>query len=657
MASDIILGTVYKAIDKFSAPLKRMAKASKGFGQKAHLAMAKAERGVRRLLTPLNKLTKRFGGIAAIVGGLTLGAAAAAGASAFVDLDKNISAASAKFGVFDRQSDVFISIRKKAVEMGATTEFTSGQAAAGMKNLATAGFSVEQAMTGINTVLDLATATQSDLTTASDVAAKSLAAFGLRSKDPVVLDKNLKAVTDTLNKLITSSGFANLEEVLTTIGASGASAKAAGLSIQTWAAATGTAVTAGIDASSAGTQLNMALTKLAKPAAEGQALMTKLGIKVQDARGNYRDFFDILADVEKGTKNMGSRQKAAALATIFGARAQKVINVLLDKGAAGMREYRKQIEDAQGVTGKMAGFMRKGLGGAIAAMKSAFEAVAITIGDTFQPEIDALIENLTKIARGSGEWLRKNKALIKFIFKIAKAVIIYFAALKAIMLLIKTWNAITKIATVVQTVFNAVLYANPIGLIILAIMALVAGIVLLIKKWKAMVNWVKTSDSGFAKFIRFILLPLKLMFMAIKWAIQKVVEGFKSMITWFKQTKAFAALVKIGEKLRDVFSAVGNVFKKVWEWIKKIFKMGTEPIRKLLSIFGGKGEGFHEKIKGLYNTENEVANVPAAQTAAQTERYEEISKQQLDISLRNKTDKDVQVESNTAAVPITTTTY
>lgn len=649
MASDIILGTVYKAIDKFSAPLKRMAKASKGFGQKAHLAMAKAERGVRRLLAPLNKLTKRFGGIAAIVGGLTLGAAAAAGASAFVDLDKNISAASAKFGVFDRQSDVFISIRKKAVEMGATTEFTSGQAAAGMKNLATAGFSVEQAMTGINTVLDLATATQSDLTTASDVAAKSLAAFGLRSKDPVVLDKNLKAVTDTLNKLITSSGFANLEEVLTTIGASGASAKAAGLSIQTWAAATGTAVTAGIDASSAGTQLNMALTKLAKPAAEGQALMTKLGIKVQDARGNYRDFFDILADVEKGTKNMGSRQKAAALATIFGARAQKVINVLLDKGAAGMREYRKQIEDAQGVTGKMAGFMRKGLGGAIAAMKSAFEAVAITIGDTFQPEIDALIENLTKIARGSGEWLRKNKALIKFLFKIAKAVIIYFAALKGLMIVIKLWNTITKIATVVQAALNFVMAMNPIFLIIMGIMALIVGIILLIKHWdKVKEAMRKFADSSIFQIMK-LFNPIFMIIDAIRHFAQRW-EGIKNA---FKEGGILAGIKAIGKAL---FSFMLKPLEGILILISKIPKIGDKVLPALEKIKAFR-EGLDEGLVEAEKEEKKVANPAAAQTAAQTERYEEISKQQLNISLKNKTDKDVTVDKNTAAVPVTTTTY
>lgn len=42
---------------------------------------------------------------------------------------------------------------------------------------------------------------------------------------------------------------------------------------------------------------------------------------------------------------------------------------------------------------------------------------------------------------------------------------------------ITAWNSVTKIATAVQVAFNAVMDANPIMLIVIAIAAIVAGLV------------------------------------------------------------------------------------------------------------------------------------------------------------------------------------
>lgn len=651
MPSAITLKTIFKAVDKMTAPIKAMTKASKGFGRKTQIAMAKAERSVRKLMSPVTRLTKKFGGIAAIAGGLTLGAAVSAGATAFVDLDKNISAASAKFGVFDRDSDVFKSIRKKALEMGATTEFTSGQAAEGMKNLATAGFTAKQSIAGLEKVLNLATATQSELGTASNVAAKSLAAFGLKSDDPKVLNQNLGMVSDTLNKLITSSGFGNLDEVLTTIGASGASAKAAGLSIQTWASAVGTAVTAGVDASSAGTQLNMALTKLAKPSAEGQKMLSKLGVKVQDSAGNYRDFLDILTDVEKGTKGMGSRTKAAALSTIFGARSQKMINVLLEKGAAGMKKYRKEIEGAQGITGKMAGFMRQGMAGAIAAMKSAFEAVAITIGDTFQPEIDKVIEGLTKVARNSGDWLAKNKPLIKMIFKIAKAIALYFVGLKAILILIKTWNAVTKVAAAVQAAFNAIMALNPIFLIIMGIALLIAGLILMIKHWdKVSAKMKEWRESSVFQIISLLFPILKIIDLIAFFG-----ERWKAIKAIFKSQGIVEGIKAIGKTLLSFVLKPVEVLLKTLAKIPKVGDKVAPAIAKLESFRAGLDAGLVEgETPG---EESKAVNLAATKNSVEEKRFEEIKNQNIAIELKNKTDKDAKVASNPGMIPVTTETW
>jgi hypothetical protein len=64
----------------------------------------------------------------------------------------------------------------------------------------------------------------------------------------------------------------------------------------------------------------------------------------------------------------------------------------------------------------------------------------------------------------------------------------------AAMLLINTLR--TKAATAANVVFNAVMKANPIGLIITAITALIAGITALIMNFEAITNWLGITDDA-----------------------------------------------------------------------------------------------------------------------------------------------------------------
>ena len=93
----------------------------------------------------------------------------------------------------------------------------------------------------------------------------------------------------------------------------------------------------------------------------------------------------------------------------------------------------------------------------------------------------------------------------------------------------------------------------------------------------------------------------------------------------------------------------------ILQLVSKIPKIGDKvmpALEKIQAFREGLDEGLLEP-----DEENKVANVPAAQTAAQTERYEEINKQQLDISLKNKTDKDVSIDRNPSMIPVTTNTF
>lgn len=125
----------------------------------------------------------------------------------------------------------FEKLQAQAEELGAATSFSATEAASGMENLASAGFTVNQIMDAMPGLLDLAASDNLDLATAADIAASTLNGFGLEASQAAhVADVLAKAAADT-NAGITDTGEAmkyiapvaatmgqSLEEVTAAIG-------------------------------------------------------------------------------------------------------------------------------------------------------------------------------------------------------------------------------------------------------------------------------------------------------------------------------------------------------------------------------------------------------------------------------------------------------
>jgi|688.fasta_scaffold57859_6 hypothetical protein len=114
-----------------------------------------------------------------------------------------------------------------------------------------------------------------------------------------------------------------------------------------------------------------------------------------------------------------------------------------------------------------------------------------TIGAALLPIIEKVLPVLTTF----GNWASENTAIFLtvagVIGGIAAAVLLVNGAMTA-------WAAITTAFTAIQTVFNAVMAMNPITLIIIAVVALVAALVIAYKKFDGFRNLV----DGVFKFLK-----------------------------------------------------------------------------------------------------------------------------------------------------------
>jgi TP901 family phage tail tape measure protein len=145
-----------------------------------------------------------------------------------------------------------------------------------------------------------------------------------------------------------------------------------------------------------------------------------------------------------------------------------------------------------------------------------FKAISITIGTELLPVIGDLMKDFAPVLKSFLEWTRNNPGTIKTVLKLVMAisalsfivsgVATIMAGYAQVMLLVSQW---TNVVTAAQWLWNAAMTANPIGLVIVAIAALIALIVVAVKyydKWGAAVlfligplGWIVSLVKMFAR--------------------------------------------------------------------------------------------------------------------------------------------------------------
>lgn len=348
-----------------------------------------------KIRTGINKATTTTGKMAAVAGGLgpvltkglTVPIVGALGASmhATVGFDKQMSRVRAISGATGHQ---FKALRKDAIHLGATTSFSAKQAAEGMENLASAGFSSKQIMQAMPGMLNLAASSGEDLASASDIAASAINGFGLKAS-------SASHVADVLakNAAKTNAGVADTGEALKYVAPI---AHSAGLSMESVTAAIGLMSNAGIKGTQAGTSLRGALTRLMKPTKQVQAGLDKLGVSVYDSKGKMLPLPQIIGKIKKATKGMTDEEKQNALANIFGTNAMSGMMALVNAGPKKLEKLTKSYEHSGGASKKMAKQMMDNFAGAVTLLKSSLESAGISLGDALTPGLTKMAKGITK---------------------------------------------------------------------------------------------------------------------------------------------------------------------------------------------------------------------------------------------------------------------
>lgn len=387
-----------------------------------------------------------------------------------------------------------------AKSLGATTQFSAGQAADAMGFLAQAGFDTDQILGSMEATLNLAASAQMELGAAADIVSNVMTGYGLSA------DESSRA-TDVLAKAFTSANT-DLQQLGEAMKLAGPVAKGAGLTFEGTAAAIGLLGNAGLQASVAGTTLRGAIARLQNPTkATGDAL-AELGLNVSDFKDSDGNIKPLVEIVELLEDKAGFSQKALE---IFGLRAGPGMQALVSQGSGALQDLTTELENSGGTAERIGNVQMEGFAGAIKQLKSAFESLKIAIGAT------GLLDFLTRLIEKTAGFFRKLADLDPMILQVGVAIA---SAVAVVGPLLAAFGTVLTLLPLLSAGFATLgIAGGPVFATVAAISALVAGISLLVMNWDtvtafmqeswlrlklAVVSGIADMLSGFEGFAQFI---------------------------------------------------------------------------------------------------------------------------------------------------------
>lgn len=226
----------------------------------------------------------------------------------FVDFDTSITQAGLKAGA---TSEEMAAMRDMAVDLGAKTVFSAGEAATGFDELASAGFTAKEGMAALPGVMLAAQAANEDLGLTAAVVAQSINAFGLEAGDASKVADIMSQAANT-----TALDMQGLGEAMAHAGQLGSSSNQ---SMEDVVATIGRLVDMGVPAASAGAAVRGAVMGLQAPSDKAAGLLKYLGVETRNAAGEMLPLPDLMANLEKGFSKSGDAAgKNAKLLSLSG---------------------------------------------------------------------------------------------------------------------------------------------------------------------------------------------------------------------------------------------------------------------------------------------------------------------------------------------------
>ena len=307
-------------------------------------------------------------------------------------------AANAARDIANAVKDAFTEAASFVVETGKSFESSMSQVTATMglttaseeyEVLSAAGYSAENSVKALPTVLNVAAAGGIDLAYASDMITDSMSALGLEMSDLTGFSDKLAKTSQKSN-----TSVAQLGEAILTVGGT---AKSLAGGVDELNTMLGLIADNGIKGAEGGTALRNIILSLSAPTDTAAAALKELNVQAFDSDGNLRELSDVFGDLNTALAPLTDEEKTQFLNKIFNKVDLKAVNALLGTTSTRFDELRGYVEDCDGAAAQMAETMSDNLEGDMQILNSSLEAVGVSTYEKFSGPMREAVQEITGI--------------------------------------------------------------------------------------------------------------------------------------------------------------------------------------------------------------------------------------------------------------------
>lgn len=642
----------YRALQREVEATKEEIKKLQKEANSANAALQKVSDVTGKIGKTATKIGKGMSVVSAGIGGV-----ATAAVKTTADFESAMSNVQAISGATGEDMN---SLKEKAREMGAQTKFSATEAGEAMSYMAMAGWKTEEMMSGISGIMNLAAASGEDLATTSDIVTDALTAFGLTAQDTEKFVDTLAATATNSNTNVSLLGE-SFKYCAPVCGALGYSAEdtsiALGLMANCGIKATnaGTALRAILTNMAKPTDaVEAAMSELGVSLTDSEGKMLSL----RDLMANLRNGFgQSEVSVEELTESMNQLQtayengettadeyeeaqkkliesaygaegaeKARLAAMLAGKEGMSGLLAIVNATEGDLDKLTTAIDNSKDSAQNMADIMNDNLKGQLTILKSQCQELAISIGELLMPQIRNIVGSVQGVVDKLNRMSDHQKKLIVDITLLIAAIGPLLLVIGKISAGISTVSAVAakimpfigifmnkcsmlpgifmKIITASKGIAQSIsLMLGPVGMIVAAIVAVIAILVGLYTKCDDFRNFVNNTLLGMFTFIQQIISELIAVIQEfwewlepyvsphiefLKGILILAIEGIKAFIELF--------LLNIVTSIKAVLIVIQNVVELVLGVIKSVVSGAMDFIQGIIDVVLGVISGDWERV-------------------------------------------------------------
>lgn len=536
-----VISTCIQFIDQFTKPSKETLKAMRKMSSEAKATGKSIKSAGDTIANAGSAMTKS---VTVPIAGV--GIAAVKTAADYESAMSNVQAITGATG------DDFKKLTQLGKDLGASTAWSAQECAEAMQYTGMAGWTAKENIDGLKGILDLASASGTDLARTSDIMTDAISAFGYKASDSAKF-------ADVMTKACTSANVS-----VDTLGESykycGAICGTMGYSIDEITTSLAVMGNMGIKSSQAGTTLKNAISNMAAPTKNMKAAMDDLGISIVNQDGSMKSWGDVIKNLQGSFKGLTQDQQAAYAKQLFGKESMAGMLAIINTSTSDYNALADSIKNSGGAANDAAQTQLNNLNGQLTLLKSALEGAAITIGDKLLP----YIKNAVGWVQKATDWFNGlSDAQVSMIMKFAgiaaaigPALLIFGKLVSTVGKVYSTFGMVTGAIAKASGVIG--LITSPAGIVIAVLAGVAAAAFLIIKNWdkvKPVVMKVKDAFVGVMPTIK----------QAITNGISAIMPIITTLISTFKEV-----LPKAINVAKSVIAAIAPVIKTVVNTISTI---------------------------------------------------------------------------------------